>query len=125
MMKELRIILSIFALIIAIRSLLKRFDGNIAIKFDGQSTLNESNKKSVILDNNVNLDESLKTLNSRQLEIFEIIKTLGEVDMSKLVSLFERVTDRTLRRDMAKLVENKIIEKIGDTKGAVYKLIKA
>lgn len=124
MMKTLKKITFVLFLILTLRYILKSFSSSVSIESLSERVSSESKKNVDAVNHNEKFSKAnLKSLNSRQREIFEIIKTLGSVDMSKLSSLFEEVTDRTLRRDLTKLVENKLIEKIGDTKGTVYKLI--
>lgn len=126
MIKNLKKIVLIFIVISTIRAIFrsKKLHKNTS-NIKGDNVTKGSIKSSrVDSEYKSEVKQNMNFLNSRQQEILEIIKTLGEVDMSKLSSLFEKVTDRTLRRDLAKLVESKIIEKIGDTKGALYKWIK-
>lgn len=93
------------------KSLVKFKDENIQSKVENISPVNSAKDK-------INPN---KLLNQRQEDILQIIKTLGQIDMPKLASVFKKVTDRTLRRDLLKLSKIKLIEKVGDTKGASYK----
>ena len=57
-------------------------------------------------------------------EVYKLIKQLKEVDMSMLLSKFKGITERTLRRDLAKLQTMKLVKKTGSTKSAKYTLSK-
>lgn len=57
-------------------------------------------------------------------EIYKLIKELKQVDMSILLSKFKGITERTIRRDLAKLQTMKLIRKSGSTKSAKYTLAK-
>lgn len=56
-------------------------------------------------------------------EVFTVIKKYKEIDMNKLLSEIKGVTERTLRRDLQKLQNMKLILKEGTTKSAKYKHI--
>jgi predicted HTH transcriptional regulator len=62
-------------------------------------------------------------MNSRQQEIFSIIIRKKEVDMQEILSQVKGVTERTLRRDLLKLSELKLVRKSGSTKQAKYILV--
>ena len=57
-------------------------------------------------------------------EVYRLIKEFKEVDMPILLSRIKGVTERTLRRDLAKLQTMKLIKKSGSTKSAKYVLAK-
>ena len=57
-------------------------------------------------------------------EVYKLIKELKQVDMTILLSKFKGITERTLRRDLAKLQTMKLIKKTGSTKSAKYLLTK-
>jgi len=62
--------------------------------------------------------------NKRTEEVYKIVKELKEVEMSTLLAKIKGVTERTLRRDLAKLQTMKLIRKNGSTKSAKYVLTK-
>jgi predicted HTH transcriptional regulator len=62
--------------------------------------------------------------NKRTEEVYKLIKELKEVDMTVLLAKVKGVTERTLRRDLAKLQTMKLIKKSGSTKSAKYSLAK-
>lgn len=57
-------------------------------------------------------------------EVYRLIKEFKEVDMPLLLSKVNGVTERTLRRDLAKLQTMKLVKKSGSTKSAKYSLTK-
>lgn len=57
-------------------------------------------------------------------EVYRLIKELKVVDMNVLLVKFKGITERTLRRDLAKLQTMKLIKKTGSTKSAKYSLAK-
>jgi predicted HTH transcriptional regulator len=59
-------------------------------------------------------------LTDRQSEIFEFISRNKEAKMLDLTKSFKNVTERTLRRDLARLQELNLIGKKGSTKSSVY-----
>ncbi len=67
------------------------------------------------------IQEILEQLSERQKEIYDYIMKNGDVDMGNLKRIFNSVTPRTLRRDLAKLTEYNLIEKNGNTKDVFYK----
>ena len=64
-----------------------------------------------------------KQLTDRQSEIFNFISQNKEARMFDLTKSFKNVTERTLRRDLAKLQGLSLISKKGSTKSATYFLI--
>lgn len=61
-------------------------------------------------------------LSLRQEEILAVIKDHEIVSLDFIKRRFMRVPVRTLRYDLKKLVDRKLVSKIGKTKGVVYKL---
>jgi len=62
-------------------------------------------------------------LNERQINIFKIIKAKGQISTSLLKSYYPDVSEKTLYRDLKKLVKMNIIEEMGVKKGRKYKII--
>jgi DNA-binding transcriptional ArsR family regulator len=58
----------------------------------------------------------------RQEEIYLIIKEHTVVSFDNIRRRFLKVPERTLRYDLKKLTEKKLIIKIGETRGSYYKL---
>jgi len=63
----------------------------------------------------------LLELTARQEEIYTIIREHKSVSLNFIVRRFLKVPERTLRNDLAKLIEKKIVVKIGNTKGVEYR----
>ncbi len=61
-------------------------------------------------------------LTPRQEEIFNIIKDQNVVSFDFIKRRFLRVPPRTLSYDLKKLINKKIVIKIGETKGSYYKI---
>jgi Fic family protein len=59
-------------------------------------------------------------LNERQTKIIEYIQEIGYLQNKAFASLFPDFSDDTVLRDLSELIENKLIKKIGKTKGAKY-----
>jgi hypothetical protein len=66
--------------------------------------------------------KDLKGLSPRQNVIFAIIRGKKQVEMKDLLMRVSGVTERTLRRDLLKLQELKLISKKGTTKSVTYVL---
>jgi predicted HTH transcriptional regulator len=69
-------------------------------------------------------DTTVTPQNTRTEEVYKIIKEMKEVDMAALLNKIKGVTERTLRRDLAKLQTMHLIKKSGSTKSAKYTLNK-
>lgn len=78
----------------------------------------EKIKKEIIMLQNS--DEPL--LPPRQLEIFRIIREQRTISFDSIHRRFLKVAPRTLRYDLLKLQEKKLIIKIGSTKGSYYSI---
>ncbi|MBD3362348.1 DeoR family transcriptional regulator [Candidatus Dojkabacteria bacterium] len=61
-----------------------------------------------------------KNLNKRQKKILKLFEKHDKIDTSLLSKKIPKVTVRTLRRDLDKLAELHLVEKIGKTKGVHY-----
>ena len=59
-------------------------------------------------------------LSERQIKMVEYMQQFGGLRMPDAQSLLPMVSDDTLWRDLKKLIENKVVEKKGSTKGAYY-----
>lgn len=70
-------------------------------------------------------EESVKKeqlfLPPRQEEIFNIIKDHSIISFDMIRRRFLKVPERTLRYDLKKLLDKKVIEKIGETRGRYYR----
>lgn len=63
-------------------------------------------------------------LSDRQKVVYAIIKGKKAIEMKDLLPRIPGVTERTLRRDLLKLQEVKLISKQGTTKASNYVLVK-
>lgn len=74
----------------------------------------------------IEVDSSTKNkifLPPRQEEIYNIIKEHSIVSFNMIKRRFLKVPERTLRYDLKKLFDKKIIEKTGGTKGSYYRIL--
>jgi len=63
----------------------------------------------------------LLELTARQEEIYSIIKEHRSVSLNFIMRRFLKVNERTLRNDLVKLIEKKLVVKVGNTKGVEYR----
>lgn len=68
---------------------------------------------------NISEDKAQK-LTKRQNQILDLVREYDKIDTDLLKSEIKGVSVRTLRRDLDKLVNMKILEKIGKTRGVYY-----
>jgi Fic family protein len=62
-------------------------------------------------------------LTARQEEIYLIIKEQRSVSLNFITRRFLKVNERTLRNDLTKLIEKKLVTKVGNTKGVEYRVV--
>lgn len=63
----------------------------------------------------------LLELTARQEEIYTIIGEHRSVTLNFIIRRFLKVSERTLRNDVSKLIEKKLVLKVGNTKGVEYR----
>lgn len=63
----------------------------------------------------------LLELTARQEEVYTIIKEHRSVSLNFVLRRFLKVSERTLRNDLTKLIEKKLVIKVGNTKGVEYR----
>ena len=63
----------------------------------------------------------LLELTARQEQIYTIIKEHRSVSLNFITRRFLKVQERTLRNDLSKLIEKKLVVKVGNTKGVEYR----
>ena len=61
-------------------------------------------------------------LSSRQKKIVDIIKENGEIQTGEILSSFEGMSKRTLRRDLEKLAQDNCVKRIGKTSQIYYRI---
>lgn len=66
---------------------------------------------------------TVEGLNSRQLEILNVVKEKGIITPKDLQKLIPNISSRTLRRDMDALAKKKYVSQKGSTKSTFYKYI--
>ena len=64
-------------------------------------------------------------LTERQIKLVEYMQQFGGLRMPDAQSLLPMVSDDTIWRDLKKLIDDKVVEKRGSTKGAYYCLVSA
>lgn len=64
-----------------------------------------------------------ETLNARQKEVLSYIKQNSNSKMSSVSKIFNKVTPRTLRRDLEKLEQLGLLRQEGKTRDAIYKIV--
>jgi len=62
-------------------------------------------------------------LNARQKEVLNYVKSNSDSKMSSVSKVFNKVTPRTLRRDLQKLEQMGFLRQQGKTRDAVYKIV--
>lgn len=62
-------------------------------------------------------------LSERQIKLVEFMQQFGGLRMPDAKELFPMISDDTIWRDLKKLIDDKVVEKRGSTKGAYYCLI--
>jgi len=67
-------------------------------------------------------EDSNSILNERQSKILEILKEKEKVQVWEMKNVFPQVSKRTLRRDFEKLVNEGLIERIGEKINTFYQL---
>lgn len=83
----------------------------------------EAVKRTNMLSSEISKKKDIK-LNVRQRKLLEFVKNSSEVDMKSVSKKFPKVSQRTLRRDMDKLEELKLVAQSGKTRNSVYRFIK-
>ena len=71
------------------------------------------------LSSNKNQDS---ILNERQNKILEVLKEKEKVQVREIKNIFPQVSKRTLRRDFEKLVNQGLVERIGEKINTFYQL---
>lgn len=62
-------------------------------------------------------------LNARQKEVLNYVKLNSKSKMSSVSKVFNKVTPRTLRRDLQKLEQMGFLKQEGKTRDAIYKIV--
>ena len=67
-------------------------------------------------------DPIILELTARQEEIYIIVREHRSVTLNFITRRFLKVPERTLRNDLSKLIEKKLVVKVGSTKGVEYRV---
>jgi len=80
------------------------------------------NNKAIIGQINQITDQAEEILDSRKEKILEILKEKGKMQVGEISEIFSEVSKRTIRRDFVQLLEQGLIERIGEKNDTFYKL---
>jgi predicted HTH transcriptional regulator len=96
------------------------------VSFTGKSRKVSSNGEDLIVGPAIGNAKTARngSLSARQSQIFESIRASEKSSMKQLASLFQNISDRTLRRDLSKIEALGLIEQVGKTKNSYYILKK-
>jgi predicted HTH transcriptional regulator len=78
-------------------------------------------KKLIINSKNIN---TLDTLLPRRAEILQIITEHKTINFDSIKRRFGKINERTLRYDIKKLCDSKLVTKLGTTRGVYYTTVK-
>jgi len=82
-----------------------------------------SKREDQVIEVEVKKESILSGLNDRQNKVIEYLKENGEVTPKELKKIIPSVSTRTIRRDMDKLAEMKLVVQKGSTKSTYYEYI--
>ena len=82
-----------------------------------------SKREDQVIEVEVRKESNLSGLNDRQNKVIEYLKEKGEVTPKELKKIIPSVSTRTIRRDMDKLAEMKLVVQKGSTKSTYYEYI--
>ena len=69
------------------------------------------------------IEINVKKLPSRQQAIFEFLKkNKGQAKISEILEVFPNISSRTIRYDLQELCLKNLLERIGEGRGAIYKI---
>jgi len=69
------------------------------------------------------IEASLKKLPSRQKAIFDFLrKNRGQAKISEILEVFPDISSRTIRYDLQELCIKNLLERVGEGRGAIYKI---
>jgi len=95
----------------------------LVIKFKARKK-NKSDQLELIKTDESEEFKNVVSQGKRTDQVYKLIKHFKEVDMAFILTKIEGVTERTLRRDLAKLQTMRLIKKSGSTKSAKYSTLK-
>ena len=80
------------------------------------------NDKPIIGQINQITNQTEEILDSRKVKILEILKEKGKMQVGEVSGIFSEVSKRTIRRDFVQLLEQGLIERIGEKNDTFYQL---
>jgi len=90
------------------------------------SELEKIKEKVAVLSSDIHLKQKLGgkqiPLTERQIKLIEYMRQFGGIRIADAKELFPMISEDTIWRDLKKLIEAKIVQKKGSTKGAYYTL---
>jgi len=102
---------------------------NIEQEYDKiKSVVDKTNKtlidvsKDLTAEQNIEENSLFNDLDNRKQKIIEILKQKGRVQVGEISEILPQVSKRTIRRDFVQLLEQGLIERIGQKNDTFYKL---
>lgn len=93
-----------------------------------KSVVDKTNKtlidvsKDLTAEQNIEENSLFNDLDNRKQKIIEILKQKGRVQVGEISEILPQVSKRTIRRDFVQLLEQGLIERIGQKNDTFYKL---
>ena len=93
-----------------------------------KSVVDKTNKtlidvsKDLTAEQNIEENSLFNDLDNRKQKIIEILKQKGRVQVGEISEILPQVSKRTIRRDFVQLLEQGLIERIGQRNDTFYKL---
>ena len=122
-------VLSIQEKYVKIKELLIRSDANVETRqnlnfsFNFQKTENIALTASVVQEKQVFAEKGKeRKIGTRQEKILKVLEKIGRIQVGEVNKIFPEVSKRTLRRDFHKMVENGIVQRIGEKNDTYYQI---
>jgi len=81
-------------------------------------------KNNLIEEKNIQIDNNFIEKETRKEKIIKILKKVEKIQVGEINKLFPDVSKRTIRRDFQKMLDQGIIERIGEKNNTYYRLKK-
>jgi len=79
-------------------------------------------KNNLIEEKNIQMDNNFIEKETRKEKIIKILKKVEKIQVGEINKLFPDVSKRTIRRDFQKMLDQGIIERIGEKNNTYYRL---
>ncbi|HPO68637.1 MAG TPA: DeoR family transcriptional regulator [Candidatus Pacearchaeota archaeon] len=79
-------------------------------------------KNNLIEEKNIQIDNNFIEKETRKEKIIKILKKVEKIQVGEINKLFPDVSKRTIRRDFQKMLDQGIIERIGEKNNTYYRL---